>query len=176
MRRWLQATLAERHYIGANLRFLAPGEFVGEVLAANVPEHYDARTIEPSRLVWRIYAVLQDSASRNSAPIAAALDRYLDGPDRALRAWSLAQALADAFTNTRRGGATGCSRGIAAPTATTGRRSSGAARRTASRTAQAIDRFLRTFDGIDTRRRRVDCRRASSRSRALTCRRTCCAS
>ena len=98
MRRWLQATLAERHGIAANLRFLAPGEFVGEVLAANVPGHDDARSIEPSRLVWRIYAVLQDAASRKSPAIAAALDRYLDGPDRALRAWSLAHVLADVFT------------------------------------------------------------------------------
>src|SRR5690606_31834215 len=35
MRRWLQATLAQRHGIAANLEFLAPGEFVARVLAAN---------------------------------------------------------------------------------------------------------------------------------------------
>ncbi|HLT43993.1 MAG TPA: exodeoxyribonuclease V subunit gamma, partial [Luteimonas sp.] len=37
MRRWLQATLAERHGIAANLEFLAPGEFVARALAANPP-------------------------------------------------------------------------------------------------------------------------------------------
>ena len=34
MRRWLQKTLAEAHGIAANLRFLTPGEFVAETLAA----------------------------------------------------------------------------------------------------------------------------------------------
>src|SRR5436190_21304039 len=37
MRRWLQKTLAEAHGIAANLRFLAPGEFVQQALDANVP-------------------------------------------------------------------------------------------------------------------------------------------
>jgi len=150
MRRWLQATLAERHGIAANLRFLAPGEFVGEVLAANVPEHDDARTIDPSRLMWRIYAALQDPASQKSAPIAAALDRYLDGADRALRAWSLAQALADAFTKYqawRRDWLLAWDRGAERDDwqAELWRRAThGIAHR-----AQAIDRFLRAFDGID---------------------------
>src|SRR5690606_20508056 len=35
MRRWLQATLAERHGIAANLEFLTPGEFVARALQAN---------------------------------------------------------------------------------------------------------------------------------------------
>ena len=39
MRRWLQATLAARHGIAANLEFLTPGEFVARALAANpVPD------------------------------------------------------------------------------------------------------------------------------------------
>ncbi|HVV96591.1 MAG TPA: exodeoxyribonuclease V subunit gamma [Rhodanobacteraceae bacterium] len=98
MRRWLQATLAETHGIAANLRFLAPGEFVGQVLKANVPDHDDARTIDPSRLVWRLYAVLQDREARAHPAIAGALGRYLEGPDRDLRAFSLAAELADVFT------------------------------------------------------------------------------
>jgi len=150
MRRWLQATLAERHGIAANLRFLAPGEFVGEVLAANVPAHDDARTIEPSRLVWRLYAVLQDPASRSSAPIAAMLDRYLDGPDRALRAWSLAQALANVFTKYqawRRDWLLGWDRGADRDDwqAELWRR----ATRGIAHRAQAIDRFLRMFESAD---------------------------
>ena len=35
MRRWLQATLAARHGIAANLEFLTPGEFVARALKAN---------------------------------------------------------------------------------------------------------------------------------------------
>ncbi len=97
MRRWLQKTLAERHGIAANLRFLAPGEFVGEVLQANVPELDDARTIDPSRLVWRLYAVLHDPAARAHPAIASMLDRYLTGAQADLKAWSLASALADVF-------------------------------------------------------------------------------
>jgi exodeoxyribonuclease V gamma subunit len=150
MRRWLQATLAERHGIAANLRFLAPGEFVGEVLAANVPGHEDARTIEPSRLVWRLHAVLQDPASRKSPAIAAALDRYLDGPDRALRAWSLAHALADVFTKYqawRRDWLLAWDRGADRDDwqAELWRR----ATRGIAHRAQAIDAFLRAFEGAE---------------------------
>ena len=36
MRRWLQATLAQRHGIAANLEFLTPGEFVARALDANL--------------------------------------------------------------------------------------------------------------------------------------------
>jgi len=97
MRRWLQTTLAERHGIAANLRFLAPGQFVGEVLTANLGEQEDAATIDPARLVWRLYAVLQDSVARAHPAIARALDAYLRGAQADLKAWSLASALADVF-------------------------------------------------------------------------------
>ncbi len=150
MRRWLQATLAERHGIAANLRFLTPGEFVGEVLAANVPGQDDARSIEPSRLVWRLYKVLNDPASLRSTAIAAALDRYLEGPDRALRAWSLAHALADVFTKYqawRRDWLLAWDRGADRDDwqAELWRR----ATRGLTHRAQSIDRFLRAFDGAD---------------------------
>ena len=36
MRRWLQATLAQRHGVAANLEFLTPGEFVARALEANL--------------------------------------------------------------------------------------------------------------------------------------------
>ena len=97
MRRWLQKTLAEKHGIAANLRFLAPGEFVGELLKANVPDADDARTIDPSRLVWRLYAALQDPATRAHPAIAPVLERFLGGVSAELKAWSLSSALADVF-------------------------------------------------------------------------------
>ena len=34
MRRWLQATLAQKFGVAANLHFLTPGEFVAQALAA----------------------------------------------------------------------------------------------------------------------------------------------
>jgi exodeoxyribonuclease V gamma subunit len=151
MRRWLQKTLAERHGIAANLRFLAPGEFVGEMLAANVPGQDDARTIDPSRLVWRLYAVLHDPAARAHPAIASMLDRYLGGTQADLKAWSLASALADVFAKYqawRRDWLLAWDRG-AEPgdwQAELWRR----ATRGLAHRAQAIDRFLRQHGDADT--------------------------
>jgi exodeoxyribonuclease V gamma subunit len=151
MRRWLQATLAERHGIAANLRFLAPGEFVAEVLAANVPEHDDTRSLDPSRLVWRLYSVLHDPAARAHPAIATALDRFLDGVDRDLKTWSLANALANVFTKYqawRRDWLLAWDRGADRDDwqAELWRR----ATRGLAHRAQAIDRFLSRFDAVDS--------------------------
>jgi len=151
MRRWLQATLAERHGIAANLRFLAPGEFVADVLKANVPGHDDARTLDPSRLVWRLYAVLHEPAARAHPAIATALDRFLDGPDRDLKTWSLANALADVFTKYqawRRDWLLAWDRGADRDDwqAELWRR----ATRGLAHRAQAIDRFLSRFGAADS--------------------------
>ncbi|MGH8173728.1 MAG: exodeoxyribonuclease V subunit gamma, partial [Rhodanobacteraceae bacterium] len=97
MRRWLQTTLAERHGIAANLRFIAPGQFVGDVLAANLPAHEDARTIDPARLTWRLYAVLCSDSARAHPAIASVLAHFLEGTQSELKAWSLAHVLADVF-------------------------------------------------------------------------------
>lgn len=97
MRRWLQKTLAERHGIAANLRFLAPGEFVGEVLAANLAIHEDATTLEPQRLRWRLYACMRDPALLAQPAFAGALRSYLSTSDAELNAWSLSLELAEAF-------------------------------------------------------------------------------
>ena len=151
MRRWLQKALAERHGVAANLRFLAPGEFVGEMLAANVPDQDDARTIDPSRLVWRIYAVLHDPTARAHPAIASMLDRYLGGTQADLKAWSLASALADVFAKYqawRRDWLLAWDRG-AEPgdwQAELWRR----ATRGLAHRAQAIDRFLQRHGEIDS--------------------------
>ena len=52
MRRWLQSTLAQRHGIAANLRFLTPGEFVRETLDANVPGA--SEDLDAAALQWRV--------------------------------------------------------------------------------------------------------------------------
>lgn len=93
MRRWLQATLAARYGIAANLEFLTPGEFVGRALAANlgtVADELDAATLH-----WRLYAALTDPALPARPPMAQ-LAGYLAGDD-ALRPWALAGELANTF-------------------------------------------------------------------------------
>ena len=95
MRRWLHKTLAETHGIAANLRFLTPGEFVGEALAANLPGG-DGAAADAAVLRWRLWALLADEAVMR-APAFAPLQPVLSGPDRAMAAWSLAGEVADAF-------------------------------------------------------------------------------
>ncbi len=82
MRRWLQATLAARHGIAANLEFLTPGEFVARALAANPAPDADASTeeLDADSLHWHLYAALLDPALR-ARPALAQLAAYLDGDD-----------------------------------------------------------------------------------------------
>src|SRR5690606_35167051 len=100
MRRWLQATLAERHGIAANLEFLTPGEFVGRALAANPGPSAADPELEADSLHWHLYAALLDPALR-ARPAMAQLAAYLDGDggpeDGGLKAWSLAGELAAVF-------------------------------------------------------------------------------
>ena len=93
MRRWLQATLAAAHGVAANIDFLTPGEFVGQVLAANlgpVKGELDADTLH-----WRLYAALREPALLE-LPALAAITAHVDGGDP-LRAWALAGELAAVF-------------------------------------------------------------------------------
>lgn len=112
MKRWLQATLAARHGVAANLAFLAPGEFVARALQANPPalDAMLAPALEPEALLWRLWALLAEPALA-AEPVFAPLRALLDGPsgagtgaapgriddDRALRAFALARSLAGAF-------------------------------------------------------------------------------
>ncbi|MFA6985520.1 MAG: exodeoxyribonuclease V subunit gamma [Arenimonas sp.] len=96
MRRWLQKTLAERHGIAANLRFLAPGEFVREALDGNVPGAGEASVGDAATLRWRLWALLADVALMRE-PVFAPLQPALAGADGSLAAWALAGELADAF-------------------------------------------------------------------------------
>lgn len=96
MRRWLQSTLARRHGIAANLRFLTPGEFVREVLDANVPGA--SEDLDAAALQWRLYAQLSDRAAlsgRAFAPLRAYLSG--EGGEDALKPWALAGELASIF-------------------------------------------------------------------------------
>jgi len=93
MRRWLQATLAQRHGIAANLQFLTPGEFVRAALDANVPGA--SEDLDAAALQWRLYAQLAEPAGLRGRALAPLRD-YLDGDDP-LKPWALAGELAALF-------------------------------------------------------------------------------
>ncbi len=93
MRRWLQASLAARHGVAANIEFLTPGEFVGRALDANLgrpDQELDADTLR-----WHLYEALGDRALLER-PAMAAIRAHVDGDDP-LRAWALAGELAQVF-------------------------------------------------------------------------------
>ncbi|KAF1688619.1 exodeoxyribonuclease V subunit gamma [Pseudoxanthomonas taiwanensis] len=92
MRRWLQAHLAERHGVVANIEFLAPGEFVARALEANLGPGAD---LDATALHWRLYRALHDPQLR-ALPAMAGIDAYLSGDDP-LRAWTLAHELGVVF-------------------------------------------------------------------------------
>ncbi len=97
MRRWLQATLAQAHGIAANIVFLTPGELVAQILDANVDGGAD--DLDADALRWRLYALLQDDRTMRD-PVLRPLRSYLSpevGEVDALKAWSLAGALATTF-------------------------------------------------------------------------------
>src|SRR5690606_38202655 len=93
MRRWLQATLAQRHGVAANLEFLTPGEFVARALDANLGKATD--DLDAAGLHWRLYATLTD-ARLLANPALAQLAAYLGDGDP-LKPWSLAGELAGVF-------------------------------------------------------------------------------
>jgi len=95
MKRWLQMVLAEQHGIAANLRFLTPGEFVKEVLAANELES-PGNIFAADVLRWHLFSVLSDKKQWQH-PALQAIAPYLRGYQSELKAWSLANECAAAF-------------------------------------------------------------------------------
>ncbi|HET6397416.1 MAG TPA: exodeoxyribonuclease V subunit gamma, partial [Pseudoxanthomonas sp.] len=93
MRRWLQATLAARHGVAANLEFLTPGEFVARALAANLPD--EGADLDAAALHWRLYAALADGRLL-ARPALAPVAGYLADGDP-VKAWTLAGELAGVF-------------------------------------------------------------------------------
>ncbi len=104
MRRWLQAALAARHGVAANLEFLTPGEFVGRALDANaapVATHEAGeQDLDAATLQWRLYAALTD-ARLLARPAMSQIAQHVSGAPGdvrdPLRAWSLAGELATVF-------------------------------------------------------------------------------
>lgn len=88
LRRWLQKSLAERFGVAANLRFLAPGEYVQELMQANLGQQPSA-SLQRERLPWRLLTALDQAPDE----VAALLRDDADG----LRRWELAQTLARSY-------------------------------------------------------------------------------
>ncbi|MEI2796416.1 exodeoxyribonuclease V subunit gamma [Pseudoxanthomonas sp. F11] len=93
MRRWLQATLATRYGVAANLEFLTPGEFVARALDANLGPSTD--DLDMAALQWRLYGALGDPTLRGT-PAMASLDAWLGDGDP-LKPWALAGELAGVY-------------------------------------------------------------------------------
>lgn len=93
MRRWLQATLARRHGIAANLEFLTPGEFVARALDANLGKSDD--DLDARSLHWHLYAALSDPVVL-AKPALAQLTAYM-ADDDLLKPWALAGELSKVF-------------------------------------------------------------------------------
>jgi exodeoxyribonuclease V gamma subunit len=174
MRRWLQKTLAETHGVAANLRFLAPGEFVQQALDANLASDKAAPLVDAAHLRWRLWRLLADD-KRMRQPVFAPLAAVLGARDRALAAWQLAGELAEAFEKYQawrrdwlrdwdRGGDKQDWQAELWRLATHGLVHRG----------QRLDVYLARFDG-EGRPFPSACRRACSPSPPRTCHQTCCA-
>lgn len=95
LRRWLQAWLARRLGIAANLRFLTPSEFTWTLLRAGHAGLPAESPWDGARLRWRLYALLGHDAP---AEVAAHLSRAPAGDGaQALARWRLAESLAATF-------------------------------------------------------------------------------
>lgn len=88
MRRWLQQVLAERLGICANLVFLTPGEFVDRVLDANLGDAPPSERLAPDTLRWHLLRELRTTPPQALAAFTG---------DDPLRAWTLAEALAETY-------------------------------------------------------------------------------
>ena len=92
MGRWLQQVFAHDTGIAAGLALVLPGRFVWSTARAIEGALPEQSGWERDALEWRIHGALADGVLAREPVVA----RYLDADDP-LRAWELAQRLADAF-------------------------------------------------------------------------------
>ena len=93
MRQWLQAEIAKKYGVAANLEFLTPGEFVHRILDCNVPVAIP--DLDSEQMHWRLWQVFNDQDALNT-PALSAFRHYLQTAEP-LRAWQLADAMAKTF-------------------------------------------------------------------------------
>ncbi len=94
MERWLRQQLASREGICANISFLFPQRFVGELMNEVFPDEAKSRFYARENLTWRIMALLPDLVRRKEFT---PLRRYLERSRPALRRFQLAERIAGAF-------------------------------------------------------------------------------
>lgn len=101
---WLKLALAERRSedggglgIAAGMDFLFPARFIWQAYRAVLPpgDVPEQSPFDKQRLVWRLYRLLPDVVGQD--PVFTPLARFLDGSDPELRAFQLAEQVADLF-------------------------------------------------------------------------------
>lgn len=94
LKRWLQAHLAERLGVIANVEFTPPAQFTWELLRAARPDLPQRSPFEVEVLRWHIYALLDE---RLDGPALAPLREYLKSGGDPLRRFALSFELARAY-------------------------------------------------------------------------------
>ena len=94
MERWLDQQLARRHGICANVSFLFPQRFVGELMNEALPDRANSRFYARENLTWRIMALLPGLVRRKEF---AELRRYVEQPRPELRRFQVAEKIASTF-------------------------------------------------------------------------------
>ena len=94
MARWLTQQLAARHHVCANYKFPFPKIFAHDVFRALQSDLVEDSPYEPEFLQWRIMGLLPKFAG---APEFRPIQHYLEGDDKALRTYQLAQRIAHVF-------------------------------------------------------------------------------
>jgi exodeoxyribonuclease V gamma subunit len=94
MERWLTQQLARAYGICANVSFLFPQRFVGELMNEALPERANTRFYSRENLTWRIMALLPGLVRGKEF---AELRRYLEGRRPELRRFQLSEKIASAF-------------------------------------------------------------------------------
>ncbi len=103
---WLKLALAEQPVeqdnsgglgIAAGMDFLFPARFIWQAYRAVLPdgEVPEQSPFDKHRLLWRLYRMLPELVGTD--PVFLPLARFLDGPDREMRCFQLAEKVADLF-------------------------------------------------------------------------------
>ncbi len=94
LQRWLQAHLAERLGVVANIEFTPPAQFAWRLLRAAQPDLPARSPFEVERLRWHLYALLGETLDGATL---APLREYFDGGGDPLRRYALSFELARAY-------------------------------------------------------------------------------
>lgn len=94
LKRWLQAYIAEKNRVIANVAFTPPAQFAWELLRAAQPELPERSPFEVEVLRWHLYALLGESLDGTALAL---LHQYLAGNGDPLRRYALSLELARVY-------------------------------------------------------------------------------